>query len=67
MARVSFVLFTLALVAACAQLKPSKDPDAPNQCYTEPGYLDSTNGCSERAGFPDCYLVCPNKGTRKKL
>lgn len=33
-------------------------------CYTESGWLDSSNGCSARAGYPDCYVVCPNAGTR---
>lgn len=35
-------------------------------CYTESGWLDSSNGCSARAGYPDCYLVCPD-GTRTRV
>jgi hypothetical protein len=36
------------------------------QCHVESGWLDSTNGCSERAGFPDCYKVCAD-GTRERV
>jgi len=44
----------------CSYLRPSSDLSAPNRCYAESGWLDSTNGCSARAGYPDCYLVCPD-------
>jgi hypothetical protein len=43
---------------------------APNQakvdCYVESGWLDSTNGCSARAGYPDCYRVCAD-GSRVRV
>jgi len=63
------ILIAVALwaTAGCSYLRPSTDPSAPNRCYTESGWVDSSNGCSERAGYPDCYLVCPDKGTRKRL
>jgi hypothetical protein len=32
---ISFLLI-LSATTGCAQLRPSKDPNAPNQCYTEP-------------------------------
>jgi hypothetical protein len=63
---ISFLLI-LSATTGCAQLRPSKDPNAPNQCYTEPGFADPGSGCSVREGYPDCYLVCPDKGTRRKL
>lgn len=43
----SFVL-VVGTTVGCAPLRPSKDPNAPNKCYTESGYLDSSNGCSVR-------------------
>ena len=59
---------SVAIAAAgCAHTAPSPGASAPLKCYTESGYLDSTNGCSERAGFPDCYLVCPEQGIRRHL
>lgn len=67
MRRILIVLLALDAAAGCSYLRPSSDPSAPNRCYTESGYLDSTNGCSARAGYPDCYLVCPDQGTRKHL
>jgi hypothetical protein len=57
----SFII--LGAMAACAQ-SPSKNSSG--QCYTEPG-AQSPQGCSVREGYPDCYLVCPDKGTRRKL
>jgi hypothetical protein len=56
---------TLMLVAAlsivgCAHTRS-------DDCYTESGWLDATNGCTAREGYPDCYVVCPNAGTRKKV
>lgn len=67
MRRLLVFVMVAATVAACSHLRPSADANAPNRCYTESGYLDSTNGCSARAGYPDCYLVCPDNGTRKRL
>ena len=67
MFRMLLCLVAIGGTVGCAQLRPSSDPNAPNKCYTESGYLDSTNGCSVREGYPDCYLVCPDKGTRRKL
>jgi len=67
MARLITWATVAATMAACSSLQASNDPHAPNQCFAESGYLDSTNGCSARAGYPDCYLVCPEQGTRKHL
>lgn len=61
------LIAALATTAACTSMHTAKDSNAPKQCYTESGWIDSSNGCSERAGFPDCYLVCPDQGTRRKL
>ena len=65
MARLLTCLLAAAGLAGCATHHP--DAAAPAKCYTEPGWLDSSNGCSARAGFPDCYLVCPSENYRKKL
>ena len=67
MYRMLVCLLVVGAMGACSQLRPSSDRSAPKNCYVESGYLDSTNGCSVRAGYPDCYLVCPDKGTRKHL
>ena len=67
MRRLLIYVVVAATVAGCSHLRPSSDPNAPNRCFTESGYLDSSNGCSARAGYPDCYLVCPDAGTRKRL
>ncbi len=67
MSRILTYILILGATTACSYLRPSSDPSAPNHCYAESGYLDSTNGCSARAGYPDCYLVCPDSGTRKHL
>lgn len=50
----------LAILAGCAH-SPSNAG-----CYVESGWLDATNGCSVRAGYPDCYEVCPD-GTRVRV
>jgi len=67
MFRILVCVIGLGAIVGCSSLRPSADASAPNRCYTESGYLDSTNGCSVRAGYPDCYLVCPDQGTRKRL
>ncbi len=38
----------------------------PAGCHVESGWLDATNGCSARAGYPDCYRVCPD-GSRVRV
>lgn len=48
-----------AVLAGCAHRLPS-------DCHIESGWLDATNGCSARAGYPDCYQVCPN-GVRVRV
>ena len=53
-------LAMLAVLLGCAHA-PS-----PQGCHIESGWLDATNGCAERAGFPDCYRVCPD-GTRVRV
>lgn len=55
------------LSAGCSELHPAEQASATGHCFVESGYLDSTNGCSIRAGYPDCYLICPDKGTRQHL
>jgi hypothetical protein len=44
--------------------------DTPRQahqdCHLESGWVDSTQGCSERAGYADCWKVCAD-GTRTRL
>ncbi len=67
MYRVLVWVVAVGATAGCSYLRPSSDPSAPNRCYVESGWLDSSNGCSVRAGYSDCYLVCPDKGTRERL
>jgi hypothetical protein len=55
-----------AVIAGCATA-PQANNRPSGSCYTESGYLDSTNGCSIREGYPDCYLVCPDAGTRTRV
>ncbi len=67
MFRMLVCVVAVGAAMGCSHLRPSADTSAPNRCYVESGYLDSTSGCSIRAGYPDCYLVCPDKGTRTHL
>jgi hypothetical protein len=66
MARVLYLLVGIGAVVGCAHTS-APESSAPNQCYVESGWLDATNGCSARAGYPDCYEVCPKAGTRERL
>lgn len=59
-------LIAASAVCACVH-QPQTAATPAGDCYTESGWLDSANGCSMRAGYPDCYLVCPSSGTRRKL
>jgi hypothetical protein len=54
-------LLILAIMAGCAH-----SPPAASGCHVESGWLDATNGCSARAGYPDCYKVCPD-GSRTRV
>jgi hypothetical protein len=54
-------LLILAIVVGCAHSAPT-----PPGCHVESGWLDASNGCSARAGYPDCYQVCPD-GSRTPL
>jgi hypothetical protein len=67
LSRQALLLLLLGAVTGCAMLRPSADTNAPNKCLAESGYLDSTNGCSAEEDYPDCYLVCPAKGSRTRL
>ena len=66
MSRIFFLLAATAATAGCAHA-PAAASSAPNRCYVESGWLDATNGCSARAGYPDCIKVCPKEGTRERL
>lgn len=57
------LLPVVAVIAGCAHAgaHPAKV-----DCYVESGWLDSTNGCSARAGYPDCYRVCAD-GSRVRV
>jgi hypothetical protein len=63
----STILSLACMLGACVQQRATASAPPAGDCYTESGWLDSTNGCSIRAGYPDCYLVCPRKGTRLRL
>jgi hypothetical protein len=55
-------LLAVGTLAGCTHT-----PTSPHeQCHVESGWLDSTNGCSARAGYPDCYKVCAD-GTREHV
>jgi hypothetical protein len=58
---------SITAAAGCSTQRPAPDSSATRGCFLESGYLDSSNGCSIQDGYPDCYLVCPDKGTRKHL
>jgi hypothetical protein len=58
------IFLSMVFAAGCAHRLTASEPD---HCYTEAGWLDSTSGCSARAGYPDCYLVCPESGVRRRL
>jgi hypothetical protein len=54
-------LFLVGVLAACVH-----DSKTTQNCWVESGWLDSTNGCSARAGYPDCYKVCAD-GSRTRV
>jgi hypothetical protein len=60
MFRLTACALALGAIAGCAHT------DAKQNCHLEPGWVDSSNGCMARAGYPDCYKVCPD-GTRERL
>jgi hypothetical protein len=55
-------LILVGLAAGCAGSPRS----AHEECRVEAGWLDSTNGCSEHEGYPDCWKVCAD-GTRVRV
>jgi hypothetical protein len=57
------LLIVVVVLIGCAHPIPN---DAKANCHVESGWLDSTNGCSARAGYPDCYRVCPD-GSRVRV
>ncbi len=67
MIRFVISLIAAGAVAGCAHTHSPPTASGTKDCYVESGWLDATNGCSIRAGYPDCYLVCPDQGTRKRL
>jgi hypothetical protein len=54
-------------LAACSTVPTSNNAQGQRGCYTESGWLDSSEGCFAREGYPDCYLVCPDAGTRTRV
>jgi hypothetical protein len=55
------------ILAACATAGCVDTPRQAHQdCHLESGWLDATQGCSERAGYDDCWKVCAD-GTRTRL
>ena len=55
-------LLIAGAAAACAHNATS----TAQNCWIEPGWLDSSNGCMARAGYDDCYKVCAD-GSRTRL
>jgi hypothetical protein len=62
MTRLLAFLFAAGLTAGCTHTPTT----AHEQCHVESGWLDSSNGCSEREGYPDCWKVCAD-GTRVRV
>ncbi len=62
MSRLAGCLLALGWLAGCAHAPPA----AQQNCHLESGWLDSTNGCSVRAGYPNCYRVCED-GSRVRV
>jgi len=67
MQRATAFLMAISALAGCSNQRPAPESKDGKACYLESGYLDSSNGCSVSNGYPDCYLVCPEKGTRRHL
>jgi hypothetical protein len=62
MTRLLSCLLGAGLMTACVH-----SPTAAHQeCHLESGWVDSTNGCSDRADYPDCWKVCAD-GTRVRV
>jgi len=59
MSRFAGCLLSLGCMLGCAHVPQTAQQD----CHLESGWLDSTNGCSVREGYPSCYRVCAD-GTR---
>ena len=62
--RVLTICAASLVMAGCGGIRQLESAGAPEHCYLESGWLDSTNGCAG-SGYPDCYLVCPD--SRKRL
>jgi len=62
MKRLLSCLLAGALMAGCVHAPTTAHED----CHVESGWLDSTNGCSARADYPDCWKVCAD-GTRVRV
>jgi hypothetical protein len=60
-----FLISTLAVVSAVTGCV-DKPRQAREDCHLESGWLDSTDGCSERNGYADCWKACAD-GTRTRL
>ncbi len=63
MVRIIALLMAVGGTAGCAYMTAHSSEN----CYVESAWLDSSNGCSVRAGYPDCYLVCPHAGSRVRV
>jgi hypothetical protein len=60
MARLVACLLVAGANSGCAHLPQSSY--FPRDCFVEPGWMDSSAGCSEYENYPDCFLVCPKTG-----
>lgn len=63
MTRLVHLLPAIVILSGCAHQSSN---DAKANCHVESGWLDSADGCSARAGYPDCYRVCPD-GSRVRV
>ena len=58
-------LLVAGTTAGCGHLPPLTNNSG--YCFVESGWFDSSNGCSVRDAYPNCYLVCPRAGTRVRV
>lgn len=65
MSRLIACFLVTSVTAGCAYLQQLANSSG--TCFAESGWLDSSNGCSVRAGYPDCYLVCPKAELRVRV
>jgi hypothetical protein len=62
MTRLLSCLLAVGVTAGCVQTPRNTH----EECRLEAGWLDSTAGCAEHEGYPDCWKVCAD-GSRERV